>query len=247
MQASAISARPLCCAAAAPPRCTGPPFVPSTEHRAKCPACLPPLALVLVCVGAVAAGVLSGCLVRICGSTPSYKQRPRASWLCHWGDRLLCSASRRCALGQTRPGLAVWRFGGPRGSGAAKTAGSAPFLAAARRRLGGAGGGRKRLTGFDPPWLLFVQTQCHVSTQSFEHLRPRAFDQRFSRNKYLAVINMKRGHRSGGGSTPRRARQQMAPPTSPSEARGKAAVCRRKYADLVAVPRKMNSAAEVNN
>jgi hypothetical protein len=56
----------------------------------------------------------------------------------HWGGRQLSSAPR-CALGQA--GLAVW-FVRLRGSGAAKTAGSAALLAAARRRLGaGAGKG----------------------------------------------------------------------------------------------------------
>jgi hypothetical protein len=62
----------------------------------------------------------------------------------------------------------AWRFGSsfvgprPRRSGAAKTAGSAPLLAAARRlaRLGGQAGrqGGWGANGGLPPWLLFVQT-----------------------------------------------------------------------------------------
>jgi hypothetical protein len=69
-----------------------------------------------------------------------------------------------------RPGVCwtklAWRFGssvvGPCRSGAAKTAGSAPLLAAARRlaRLGGQAGrqGGWGANGGLPPWLLFVQT-----------------------------------------------------------------------------------------
>jgi hypothetical protein len=85
------------------------------------------------------------CLVRTCGSTPSYEQRPRDSCLCNWGGRHLCSAPVCAALGQAS--LAVW-FAGPRMSGAAKAAGGAPLLAAARRRLGGGG---RRPNGLLPP------------------------------------------------------------------------------------------------
>jgi hypothetical protein len=74
--------------------------------------------------------------------------------VCATGAVATC-APRRCALGQAR--LAVW-FVGPRRSGAAKTAGGAPLLAAARWRLGGQEGRRRTASGFYPPWLLFVQT-----------------------------------------------------------------------------------------
>jgi hypothetical protein len=90
-----------------------------------------------------------GCLVRICGSAPSYEQRPRASCLCH----LCCSGPPGCfALGQTRSDLVVWvasHVG--RGSGASKASGIPPFLAAAQRLRrggggGGPGGGKRRFT-----------------------------------------------------------------------------------------------------
>jgi hypothetical protein len=61
-------------------------------------------------------------MVRICGSTPSYEQWPRAACLCHWGGRLLCSAPLRCATaGKSslhsfrRVELTSWLFLGPFG------------------------------------------------------------------------------------------------------------------------------------
>jgi hypothetical protein len=96
--------------------------------------CLPPLALVLVCVGAAAAGVLSGAWYRFAVASRRMSSG-HALHVCAAGAVASC-VPRRCALGQTRSGLAVWVVG-PRRSGAAKTAGSAPFLAAAWRRLGG--------------------------------------------------------------------------------------------------------------
>jgi hypothetical protein len=69
-----------------------------------CACCLPPLAPVLVCVGAAVQPV---CLVAPgtdCGSALSYEQRPRASCLCHWGDRLLYSAPVRAGPNPIWPG-----------------------------------------------------------------------------------------------------------------------------------------------
>jgi hypothetical protein len=135
-------------------RCTGPPFVPASgEHSAQLATqCLSPKALVLVCLGAAAAGVLSGAWYGF-AVPPRRTSSGHAIQVCGTGAVASC-ATRRCALGQTRTGLAVWVVR-PRGCGAAKTAGSAPlapFLAAARRRLGGGGGGEWRgLTDFDPP------------------------------------------------------------------------------------------------
>jgi hypothetical protein len=78
------------------------------------------------------------CLVRICGGTPSYEQRPRDSCSCHWGGRQL-SSTPVCA---GRPSKLAWRFGssfvGPRVGGAA---GSRAVLHCWRLRGGGWGEG----------------------------------------------------------------------------------------------------------
>jgi hypothetical protein len=111
-------------------RCTGPPFDWVS------PRCLPPLALVLLCVAVrlQPAGVLSGAWYGF-AVAPRRTSSGHALHVCATGAVASC-APRWCALGETRSGLAVWVVG-PHWSGAAKTAGSAPFLAAARRRLGG--------------------------------------------------------------------------------------------------------------
>jgi hypothetical protein len=54
---------------------------------------------------------------------------------------------------------------------------------------------------------------------------------------------MKRAH-SSGGATQRLVRQQIPPPIPALGTHNKAAIIRRKYAGLVAVPRKMNTAAK---
>jgi hypothetical protein len=148
---------------------------------------------VLVCGGAASAGVLSGCLVRICGSTPSYERRPRGSCTCHWGGRHLCSAPVCVGPNSNWPGglghRAAWVMWHTCGCGAVQAAGSAPFLAAARRmggqegsgwgcrrgaaggadgeRLGGGGAGG--LTDFYPPGCYLFRRDGMSRPNGFEH------------------------------------------------------------------------------
>jgi hypothetical protein len=118
-------------------RCTGPPFAPGAAPSWLPSAFrLPPKALVLVCVGAAADGVLSDAWYGFAVS-PRHTSSGHAINVCATGAVASCAPRWCwCALGQNRTGLAVW-VAGPRGCGAAKAAGSAPFLAAARRLAGG--------------------------------------------------------------------------------------------------------------
>jgi hypothetical protein len=71
--------------------------------------CLPPLSLVLVCVGAAAAGVLSGTWYGF-AVAPRGTSSGHARHVCATGAVASC-APRRCALGQTRSGLAPGGLG----------------------------------------------------------------------------------------------------------------------------------------
>jgi hypothetical protein len=132
-----------------------------------------------------AASVLSGAWYEF-AVAPRRTSSGHALYVCATGAAASC-APRRCALGQTRSGLAVW-VAGPRRSGAAKTAGSGEQE----------GGGEGRLTGFDPPWLLFVRSDV-MSYLDNQFLSTSDSELFHNRSKSLRVRPMKKRACPSGG------------------------------------------------